>query len=238
MLSEKQKKRYNRQILLEDFGEKGQERLFASKCLVVGLGGLGSVISLYLTAAGVGKIGLMDSDKVSLSNLHRQILYREKQSGNSKAESAYENLKELNSDCDFEVYDCFLNEENAEKIISEYDLVMDATDNFKARYLINDVCSRLGKPFVYCAISESSGQIAFFDTNNGKANYRTLYPNEDELKQKENSSKAVIGTLPCLAATLATNEAIRFLVNGKSELKDRLLCFDLITLNFQIFDLE
>lgn len=238
MLSEEQKKRYNRQILLENFREKGQECLLASKCLVVGLGGLGSVISLYLTAAGVGKIGLMDSDKVSLSNLHRQILYREKQSGKSKAEMACENLKELNSDCEFEVFDCFLNEENAEKIISEYDLVMDATDNFKARYLINDVCQRLKKPFVYCAISETSGQVAFFEPNNGKANYRTLFPNEDELKQKENSSKAVIGTLPSLAATLATNEAIRFLVNGKSELEDKLLCFDLTTLNFQIFDLE
>lgn len=237
MLNDSQRERYSRQILLQNFGEKGQEKIIRSKCLVVGLGGLGSVISLYLTAAGVGTIGLMDNDIVSISNLQRQILYREKQTGQAKAVVAAQNLKELNSNCIFKSYDCFLNEENAEKIIAEYDLVMDATDNFKARYLIDEMCSRLGKPFVYCSISETSGQVSFFEPGVGKASYRSLFPDKDKLNEQENISKAVIGTLPALAASIATNEAIRYLVSGKSELRDKLLCFDLATNDFQIFEL-
>lgn len=238
MLSKEELLRYSRQIELENFGIKGQEKLKQAKVLIVGVGGLGSIASLLLVASGVGKIGLVDGDSVSLSNLHRQIIYKQSQIGERKAEKAKENLSSLNSNCDIVAYDEYLTEENAERIISEYDIVLDCCDNFATRYVINDACLRLGKPFVYSAIEECRGQIAFFEPNNGKANYRTLYPNESELKQEENSSKAVIATLPALAASLATNEAIRFLVNGKSELKDKLLCIDLTTLNIQIFNLE
>lgn len=238
MLSNEELLRYSRQIELENFGIEGQEKLKQAKVLIVGVGGLGSIASLLLVGAGLGKIGLMDKDSVSLTNLHRQLIYREEQIGKSKVDMAKKNLSLLNSNCDIVVYDEYLTEENAEKIISEYDIVMDCCDNFKTRYVINDACLRLGKPFVYSSIEAFRGQIAFFEPNNGKANYRTLYPNESELKQKENSSKAVIATLPALAATLAVNEVIRFFVNGKSELEDRLLCVDLNTLSFQIFDLE
>ncbi len=238
MLSNEELLRYSRQIELENFGIKGQENLKQARVLIVGVGGLGSIASLLLVGAGLGKIGLMDKDIVSLSNLHRQLIYREEQIGKSKVDMAKKNLSSLNSNCDIVAYDEYLTEENAEKIISEYDIVMDCCDNFKTRYVINDACLRLGRPFVYSSIEEYRGQIAFFGHTNGKVNYRTLYPNESELKQKENSSKAVIATLPALAATLAVNEVIRFFVNGKSELEDRLLCVDLTNLSFQIFDLE
>ena len=238
MLEEKDLLRYSRQIELEGFGVEGQEKLKQAKVLIVGVGGLGSIASLLLVASGVGVIGIIDKDKVSLTNLHRQILYRESQIGEEKVEKAKENLREVNSDCKIICYNEFLSKENAERIIKDYDIVVDCCDNFATRYVINDACQRLKKPFVYSAIEAFRGQIAFFEPNNGKANYRTLYPNESELKQEENSSKAVIGTLPALAASLATNEAIRFLVNGKSELKDKLLCVDLTTLNIKIFNLE
>ena len=238
MLEEKDFLRYSRQIELEGFGVKGQEKLKQARVLIVGVGGLGSIASLLLVGAGIGKIGLMDKDSVSLSNLHRQLIYREEQIGKPKVEMAKKNLSSLNSNCDIVAYDEYLTEENAEKIISEYDIVVDCCDNFKTRYVINDACLRLGKPFVYSSIEALRGQVAFFELSTGKANYRTLYPNESELKQEENSSKAVIATLPLLVATLATNEVIRFLVNGKSELKDRLLCVDLTNLSFQIFNLE
>lgn len=237
MLSEKQKARYNRQILLQDFGERGQEILLNSSCLVVGLGGLGSIISIYLAAAGLGKIGLADNDTVSISNLQRQILYRESQENQPKALMAAQNLKELNSGCEYVPYQCFLNEENAEKIISEYDIVMDATDNFKARFLINDTCMKLQKPFVYSSISETSGQVALFSPHEGKSNYRSLFPEAEQLATQSNPSKAVMGVLPATTACIATNEAIKYLIDNTDTLMDKLLCFDLRTNDFHTFDL-
>lgn len=238
MLTEEQKQRYNRQIILQDFGERGQEILLCSKCLVVGVGGLGSIISLYLAAAGAGTIGLVDNDNVSISNLQRQIVYREKQQGLPKATTAAQNLKALNSGCNFVAYDCFLTEENAEEIISKYDIVLDATDNFKSRYLINDTCKRLGKPFVYSSISATCGQVALFDFPNCKSSYRSLYPDEEQLSKRENPSKAVIGVLPGVAACIATNEAIKYLAKMGESLSDKLLCFDISTNVFQTFDIE
>ncbi len=238
MLSEKQKARYNRQILLQDFGERGQEILLCSSCLVVGVGGLGSIISLYLAAAGVGRIGLVDNDKVSISNLQRQVLYRESQENMPKAVMAAQNLKELNSECEYRSYQCFLDEDNAEEIISEYDIIMDATDNFKARYLINDSCMKLQKPFVYSSISETSGQLALFSPCKGRSNYRSLYPEAEQLASRNNPSKAVMGVLPAMTACMATNEAIKYLLDSPDTLLDKLLCFDLRTNDFNIFEIE
>ena len=144
----------------------------------------------------------------------------------------------LNSGCNFVAYDCFLTEENAEEIISKYDIVLDATDNFKSRYLINDTCKRLGKPFVYSSISATCGQVALFDFPNCKSSYRSLYPDEERLSKRENPSKAVIGVLPGVAACIATNEAIKYLAKMGESLSDKLLCFDISTNVFQTFDIE
>ncbi len=237
MLSENQLKRYDRQIRLQGFGTKGQEILLASKVLVVGVGGLGSVISMLLAAAGVGQIGLVDADTVSLSNLQRQILYREHQEGKSKAQTAAQNLGQLNSECHYKVYNTILSEDNATEIIQEYDLIMDACDNFRTRYLINDTCFALSKPFVYASICETAGQIALFDPLKGRSSYRTLYPEEAELSKAGNPSSAVMGVLPSVAASLASNEAIKHLCQNGDTLLDHLLCFDVQTNRFSVFEI-
>ncbi|MBP5612746.1 MAG: HesA/MoeB/ThiF family protein [Bacteroidales bacterium] len=147
-LSSEEIKRYNRQIILPDFGEEAQTKLKNSKVLVVGIGGLGSVASLYLTAAGFGTVGLMDDDTVAIHNLQRQILYREDEVGQSKAQRAEETLHRLNSNVNLITYNHRLTPENAAEIISGYNLVLDCTDNYAARYLINETCVKLGKPFI------------------------------------------------------------------------------------------
>lgn len=238
MLEEKELRRYARQIELEGFGVKGQEKLKQAKVLIVGVGGLGSIASLLLVGAGVGEIGIIDNDEVSLTNLHRQIIYRESQIGEKKTEMAKENLRELNSDCKINCYNEFLNEENAEKIIKDYDIVVDCCDNFATRYVINDACKRLKKPFVYSSISDFEGQVSLLNCEEDSANYRTLFPEENLLKEESNKNKAVIGVLPSITASIASNEVIKFLTNYTDvSLKNKLLIFNVKTYDFNIFEL-
>ena len=238
MLKEKELRRYARQIELEGFGVKGQEKLKQAKVLIVGVGGLGSIASLLLVGAGVGEIGIIDNDEVSLTNLHRQIIYRESQIGEEKVEKAKENLRELNSDCKINCYNEFLSEENAEKIIKDYDIVVDCCDNFATRYVINDACQRLKKPFVYSAISDFEGQVALLNCEEDSANYRTLFSEENLLKEESNKNKAVIGVLPSITASIASNEVIKFLTNYTDvSLKNKLLIFNVKNYNFNIFEL-
>ncbi|MEE1225891.1 MAG: HesA/MoeB/ThiF family protein [Bacteroidales bacterium] len=238
MLEEKDFLRYSRQIELEGFGVEGQEKLKQAKVLIVGVGGLGSIASLLLVASGVGVIGLIDKDKVSLSNLHRQILYRESQIGEEKVEKAKENLREVNSDCKIICYNEFLSKENAENIIKDYDIVVDCCDNFATRYVINDACQRLKKPFVYSAISDFEGQVALLNCEEDSANYRTFFPEENLLKEDSNKNKAVIGVLPSITASIASNEVIKFLINYTNvSLKNKLLIFNVKNYNFNIFEL-
>lgn len=238
MLKEKELRRYARQIELEGFGVKGQEKLKQAKVLIVGVGGLGSIASLLLVGAGVGEIGIIDNDEVSLTNLHRQIIYRESQIGEKKVEKAKENLRELNSDCKINCYNEFLSEENAEKIIKDYDIVVDCCDNFATRYVINDACQRLKKPFVYSAISDFEGQVALLNCEEDSANYRTLFSEENLLKEESNKNKAVIGVLPSITASIASNEVLKFLTNYTDvSLKNKLLIFNVKTYDFNIFEL-
>jgi adenylyltransferase/sulfurtransferase len=238
MLKEKELRRYARQIELEGFGVKGQERLKQAKVLIVGVGGLGCIASLLLVGAGVGEIGIIDNDEVSLTNLHRQIIYRESQIGEKKVEKAKENLRELNSDCKINCYNEFLSEENAEKIIKDYDIVVDCCDNFATRYVINDACQRLKKPFVYSSISDFEGQVALLNCEEDSANYRTLFPEENLLKEEPNKNKAVIGVLPSITASIASNEVIKFLTNYTDvSLKNKLLIFNVKNYNFNLFEL-
>ena len=238
MLEEKDFLRYSRQIELEGFGVEGQEKLKQAKVLIVGVGGLGSIASLLLVGAGVGKIGLMDRDSVSLSNLHRQLIYKEEQIGLSKVDMAKVNLSELNSNCEIVVYDEYLTEKNADRIIEDYDIVVDCCDNFATRYVINDACQRLKKPFVYSAISDFEGQVALLNCEEDSANYRTLFPEENLLKEESNKNKAVIGVLPLITASIASNEVIKFLTNYTDvSLKNKLLIFNVKNYNFNIFEL-
>ena len=155
--------RYNRQILLPEIGQEGQERLKKARVLIVGVGGLGCPIALYLAGAGVGTIGLIDNDTVSASNLQRQVLYTEAEIGLPKAVQAQKHLQALNSESDIKAYPTRLTAGNAEEIIEQYDIIVDGCDNFETRYLINDVCVRLDKIYVYGAIRDFDGQISVFN---------------------------------------------------------------------------
>ena len=144
--------RYSRQTMLPELGAEGQKRLSATKILLVGAGGLGSPIATYLTAAGIGTLGIIDADKVSFSNLQRQTLYTEDEVGQSKVECAYKRLHGLNHEVSIRTYDCFLTKYNAEEIIAGYDIVVDGCDNFATRFIINDICIAAGKPYIYGSI--------------------------------------------------------------------------------------
>jgi molybdopterin/thiamine biosynthesis adenylyltransferase len=229
MLSEQEKKRYNRQIILEDFGEKGQEELKNAKVLVVGIGGLGSVVSTYLVACGVGVVGLMDNDVVSLSNLQRQVLYREDEVDVKKSFLAKRTLLRLNSNVKIVSYECFLTKDNANEIIKDYDLVIDCLDNYTARYVLNDSCVELKKPFIYGSIGDRKGQLAVFNYGEKPANYRNLFPNEDELVKRGNINKGVLGILPSIIGSMQVNEAIKIITKQEVTLKDTLFMIDLQT---------
>ena len=164
--------RYDRQIILPEIGEEGQKKLQEAKVLIVGVGGLGSPIALYLAGAGVGCLGLVDDDLVSITNLQRQVLYSEKELGKPKAICAAERLSALNSEIRIHPYSTRLTKENAYHIIQEYDIVVDGCDNFATRYLINDICIEQKKPYVYGAICGFEGQVSVFNNGKKKKNYR------------------------------------------------------------------
>ncbi len=238
MLTKEELERYSRQIIIPDFGVEAQERLKKASALVVGVGGLGSVSSLYLVASGIGRIGLVDNDIVSISNLQRQVIYREDELGENKVERAKGSLKKLNTNVEIETYNSFLTPENAVSIIKDYDIVIDGTDNFQARYLINDVCVGLGKPFVYASIGNYSGQVAVFNHNDTSSCYRDLFPNYEELNDRDNLNKGVIGTLPSIAASIQANEAIKIITNTGNPLINKLLIFDILNNEFTTLDLK
>ena len=229
--------RYQRQMILPDFGEEGQQKLLDSKVLVVGVGGLGSIATLYLTAAGVGTIGLMDNDVVALHNLQRQVLYREDEIGQPKVELAVKTLGCLNSQVKLIPYPYFLTQENATDIIKDYDIVIDCTDNYPARYLINDTCVTLGKPFIYGSIGDTKGQLAVLNYQPPCANYRTLFPNEAELTAQGNVNKGVMGVLPSVIASLQVNEVVKMITGTGKVLKDTLFMIDLATMETHKFNI-
>lgn len=237
MLTDYELERYQRQIVLPNFGAEGQDKLKNAKVLVVGVGGLGSVASLYLTAAGIGTVGLMEKDVVSLHNLQRQVLYREDEIGQSKLELAVKTLNRLNSGVKLVPYDTFLTAENAKSVVADYDIVIDCTDNYTARYLINDTCVALGKPFVYGTIGDTKGQLAVFNYQPPCANYRTLYPNEKELVALGNVNRGVMGVLPSVIASMEVNEVVKMITGVGKVLKDTLFMIDLATMETMKFKL-
>lgn len=227
--------RYARHLALPDFTEAHQRRLGRKTALVVGLGGLGCHIAPLLCAAGIGKLVLADGDTVSLSNLQRQILYREDQIGKFKAECARQTLSSLNSGTEIEIHTTFLNERNAITIAHACDIIMDGSDNAKTRYLMNDLAVGLEIPFIYGSIHEYSGQLAVFNTDAESATYRCLFP---EGQAYDDGPKGVISPLPAWVAAMQAHECIRILSGLKPALANRLFTGDLLSFQTHCVDLQ
>lgn len=229
--------RYDRQTILPEIGEEGQKKLLDAKVLIVGVGGLGSPIALYLAGAGVGCIGLVDDDVVSISNLQRQVLYSEKELGKSKAVCAAERLSALNSEIKIQPYSTRLTGDNAFDIIGEYDMVVDGCDNFATRYLINDICIQQGKPYIYGAICGFEGQVSVFNFGKRKKSYRDLYPDEEEMKRMPPPPKGVMGITPAVVGSIEATEALKVIGGFGDVLAGELWTIDLRTLQSNKFSL-
>jgi sulfur-carrier protein adenylyltransferase/sulfurtransferase len=224
--------RYQRQMILPAFGLTAQEKLLAAKVLIVGMGGLGCPVLQYLVGAGVGYIGIMDADTISLSNLHRQLLFTESDIGLSKVDQAAAKMQLLNSDVTIEKYPFHLEQNNALSIISKYDLVIDATDNFPAKYLLNDACVLLKKPFVFGAVSRYEGQVSVFNTSvagERAINYRDLFPDAPKHGEVPSCAEAgVIGVLPGIIGAMQASEAIKCITGIGNPLVGRLYHYNLL----------
>ena len=223
--------RYQRQILLNEFGEVAQHKLLNSKVLVCGAGGLGSPALLYLAAAGVGTLGIADFDNVELSNLQRQILYSTNDIGKPKVAIATQKLNELNPEINIITHKDFLNNKNAIEIISQYDLVIDGTDNFETRYMINDLCVILKKTLIYGSILRFEGQIGVFNYKKNEdeitTNYRDLYPNPPDPRNAISCNESgVIGVLPGIIGTMQANEAIKIITETGTPLTNQILTYN------------
>lgn len=218
--------RYIRQTILRGFGKEGQAKLANAKVLVVGAGGLGVPVLTYLNAMGLGMLGVVDNDLVSISNLHRQVLYDESDIGKPKVEVAVRKLKAQNPETNLKGHKTFLDKENALQIIRNYDVVIDATDNFPTRYLINDVCVLLKKPFVYGALHGFEGQVSVFNFKGGPT-YRCLFPNMPKAHEVPNCNEhGVLGILPGIIGNLQALEAIKVLTGVGEVLSGKLLLYN------------
>lgn len=238
MDKEKLYERYQRQIILPEFGEAGQQKLLKAKVLVIGAGGLGCPVLQYLTAAGTGTIGIVDDDAVSLNNLHRQVLYSTNDIGLSKAETATHVLQALNPELKIIAYNERLTTQNAFGIMDAFDMVIDGTDNFATRYMINDACVLLGKPLIYGAISQYEGQVAVFNAGkNGSVNYRDIFPQPPKEDEVLNCAEAgVLGILPGIIGTMMANETIKLITGTGEPLINQLLTYN--ALNNQVYILN
>lgn len=223
--------RYNRQVILSEIGDEGQEKLKQAKVLVIGAGGLGCPILQYLAPAGVGKIGIIDFDKIEIHNLHRQILYTESQVGLSKALTAKETIEKLNPLIEVQAFEEKITVENATRIIDDFDIVVDGSDNFSTRYLVNDTCVALGKTLVYGSILGFEGQIAVFN-HQGSKNLRDLFPEPPNPKDVPNCSfNGVLGTLPGMIGTMMAHETLKLII-GLPSLKNELLLYKTLDWSF------
>ena len=229
--------RYDRQLILPEVGEEGQQKIQKAKVLIVGVGGLGSPIAYYLCGAGIGTIGLLDDDVVSEHNLQRQVLYVENEVGRSKAECAAQRLRQLNSSIEYRVHNCRLTPENAREIIASYDIVVDGCDNFATRYLMDDVCRAQGKPYVYGAIGQFEGQVSVFNYGEPKHHYRNLYPDEERMLTMEPPSKGVMGFTPGVVGCVEASEVMKIVCGYGEVLSGKLWIMDLKSGFFNIFSL-
>lgn len=216
---------YQKHVLLDEIGKIGQQKLLAARVLVVGMGGLGCPAAQYLAASGIGSLIFLDGDLVSPSNLHRQILYGIQDVGKSKSKLAESHFKTFYPHLNFEGITEFLTPSNALQLIENCDVVVDCTDNFKARYVINDACVKLEKPFVYGAIHKFQGQVAVFNYQNN-ATYRCLFPESNLANQVNCSETGVLGVLPGIVGSMQATEAIKLLVELPGLLHTQMITYD------------
>jgi adenylyltransferase/sulfurtransferase len=236
--STEQLERYKRHLFLDGVGADGQQRLLESRVLLIGAGGLGSPAALYLTAAGVGRIGLVDFDRVDASNLQRQVLYGTADVGRPKVEVARARLRALNPDVELELCAEKLEASNAERVLSGYDVVVDGTDTFPSRYLANDVCVWQGIPLVYGSIMRFEGQVSVFDRGRGGPCYRCLFPEPPPPELAPDCATAgVLGVLPGVIGTLQATEAIKLLLGIGEPLVGRLLVYDALAMEIREFSI-
>ncbi|MNF22966.1 putative adenylyltransferase/sulfurtransferase MoeZ [compost metagenome] len=223
--------RYNRQMMLPEIGDMGQEKLKKAKVLVIGAGGLGCPILQYLATAGVGTIGIVDFDKIELHNLHRQILYTENQVGQTKASTAKSVLETLNPLIEVLAIEEKLSIENAVQIIQNFDVIVDGSDNFATRYLVNDTCVALQKSLIYGSILKFEGQMAVFN-HNGTKNLRHLFPEPPNPKDVPNCNlNGVMGTLPGIIGTMMAHETLKLIMDLPT-LENELVLFNTLNWSF------
>jgi molybdopterin/thiamine biosynthesis adenylyltransferase len=236
-LNETQKIRYDRNILISEIGMPGQQRLLNSRVLVVGAGGLGSPALFYLACAGVGNIGIVDGDRVELSNLQRQILHTSQDLDELKTHSAKDKLNRLNPDIDIKIYSELLTQENGFELINQYEFVIEATDNFEAKFLVNDICVRSRVPFCHAGILGMFGQMLTVIPGKG-ACFRCVFGDIPEKDQVPTTSEAgVFGAVPGVLGALQATEAVKFLIGTGKLLVGRLLTFDALNLTFREIEL-
>ena len=242
MNSNKLYERYQRQMILKNFGEAGQHKLLQAKVLVIGAGGLGCPALQYLAAAGVGTLGIVDDDTVALSNLHRQILFSLKDIGYNKAERAAAVLQQLNNEIKIIAFRERFTTQNALTIMEGFDIIIDGTDNFASRYLINDACLLMNKTLIYGAVSQYEGQVAVFNAHTLQAsepavNYRDLFPNPPKENEVLNCAEAgVLGVLPGIIGSMQANETIKLITGIGRPLINYLLTYN--ALNNQLYEIK
>ena len=234
-INKSQIERFSRQIILKDIGVVGQKKILESKVLMIGMGGLGCPVVEFLTRSGVGTLGIVDHDIVSLSNIHRQSLYGENDLGKSKVKVAKKKLKDINSKTKIDIFNFKLNKKNFEKIIKNYDYVVDGTDNFTTKFLINDLCLKYKKFLVTGAISKFDGHIFTFDFNDKKTPcLRNFYQEEtisDDILNCE--YEGVLGTVAGIVGTMQANEILKKILNIGKNLNGFILILDLLNLSFR-----
>jgi len=234
-LGPEQRERYKRHLLLDGVGPEGQTALLSSSVLLIGAGGLGSPAALYLAAAGVGRIGIVDFDRVDASNLQRQILYASEDVGAPKTEVAARRLRALNPDVEVRLHEVKLDASNASEIFAGYDVVLDGTDTFPSRYLASDVCVWQQKPLVSGSVMRFEGQVAVFDARRGPC-YRCLFPEPPPPELAPNCAEAgVLGVLPGVIGVLQATEVLKLLLGAGEALVGRLLVYDALAMEFKTF---
>ncbi len=237
-LSREEIYRYSRHLIMPEVGLEGQEKLKASKVLCIGTGGLGSPIGLYLAAAGVGNLGLVDFDVIDITNLQRQVAFTTADVGKSKVETTKERLQALNPFIQVTAYNTRLISENAMEILREYDIVVDGTDNFATRYLVNDACVLLGKPLVYGSIYQFDGQVSVFDAKRGPC-YRCLYASPPPPGMVPSCAEGgVLGVLPAVIGSLQATEAVKLVIGKGDPLIGKLLLFNALEMSFRTLKLR
>ncbi len=249
-LSKEETIRYHRQLMIPEIGDTGQELLKKASVIVIGAGGLGSPVLMYLAAAGIGRLGVVDHDEVSTGNLQRQILYTTADVTRSKAEAAAARLRQINPHVEVTAMPVRFTEENADELLEGYDVAVDCSDNYRARYILNDATLRAGIPMVYGAVREFLGQVSVFNyrsrppdpdspTYPGSPSYRDLYPEEMHLPGGEKSAPpGVAGPLPGIIGSVQASEVIKIITGAGEVLSGRLLQADMLTLRIEVISLK